>query len=482
VFNKTDEPAQVARSIKSFLSGWYNNKWLEYSISKLRSRFVSLQVAKVLAPAALSKHKETLSVPVPRVPDSDLKRTVQLTRTLLSGVSFNFDRIPRISQKGCLEVSASGGGKKKALASVTGSIFLDTVAGIGLPTVVVSTEEGSGSVPFCPAWRNETLASWSKDYDRESVEAAIAPGPLKARVITKETKGSIFLESIRRGVWECLRKSPVFLIDGPPSVDDIPRRLPDEIYVSGDYTAATDGFHPEVSEVICGVIGDLVVDQLHEESRETDTEESFFDSLEDLSSILKRTMTGKTIFYPDGSSIAQRRGQLMGNLLSFPVLCIYNYVVWHIAMEREHGSLLPLQNRIRINGDDILFPATNSRYKVWTEECDRLGMELNCAKTELSERKCSLNSTLFAERNGILQRVYAHRVYGPEVPESEARRLRAEEKEKCGENAPGSSLFLHEMSLEKTPEILREEPTLSWDLHKLWDSTTVLYNALMRIV
>lgn len=76
--------------------------------------------------------------------------------------------------------------------------------------------------------------------------------------------------------------------------------------------------------------------------------------------------------YPDGSRHAMVRGQLMGNLLSFPLLCLQNYIAWRWCFRGAWKSI-----PVRINGDDIVFRTSRARYQQWAGTVRQLGLRLS---------------------------------------------------------------------------------------------------------
>jgi hypothetical protein len=145
-------------------------------------------------------------------------------------------------------------------------------------------------------------------------------------------------------------------------------RVPGEVYVSGDYESATDNLNTEVQEFILR----KVLDQA-----------SYVPSgiqgtaLSSLRMLLQNKV----------KVVEQSRGQLMGNLLSFPLLCLVNYLAFKFFIRRR----VP----VRINGDDIVFRATAEESKVWMEGVGRSGLVLSKGKTLVDSRFFSLNSRFF---------------------------------------------------------------------------------------
>jgi len=94
---------------------------------------------------------------------------------------------------------------------------------------------------------------------------------------------------------------------------------------------------------------------------------------------------------PDGGikthRFQQERGQLMGNLLSFPLLCLVNYLGFRFFS----GCKGP----VRVNGDDIVFRGTPREAKLWMEGVSRAGLTLSRGKTLVDARYFTLNSSMF---------------------------------------------------------------------------------------
>jgi hypothetical protein len=166
-------------------------------------------------------------------------------------------------------------------------------------------------------------------------------------------------------------------------------RVRGEVFVSGDYEAATDNFNTHHSEFILECI-----------LRSSNIPEP-----------IQRLALGSlrgTLLYK-GVSHPQVAGQLMGNLLSFPLLCITNYLAFKYAIPRT----VPL----RINGDDIVFRATPSEAEHWMQVVAEAGLTLSRGKTIVHARFFSLNSTFFQARTGrkpsLVPIVRAKAMYAP---------------------------------------------------------------------
>jgi len=159
----------------------------------------------------------------------------------------------------------------------------------------------------------------------------------------------------------------------------------EEVLVSGDYRSATDNLPLEVAEVILGAARKNA---------------SFVpDSVWDYGFKMLRP----TVDFFDGESFDSftvSTGQMMGSYLSFPLLCVQNYISFRWA-RRCFGirEWLPLL----INGDDILFQAPPQFAEVWMSVVKDVGLEVELSKTSVSEDFGSLNSTLLRWHAGKLR-------------------------------------------------------------------------------
>jgi len=155
------------------------------------------------------------------------------------------------------------------------------------------------------------------------------------------------------------------------------RQVRGEVYVSGDYQSATDNLSLEVSERIlervlrnCGYVPLWVRDY----------------ALRSLRAVIRYPRLG-------GKVAVQRRGQLMGNYLSFPLLCLTNYLVFRYLVPRPGVP-------VKINGDDIVFRARKGEAATWASRAASFGLVINPTKTMIDGRFFSLNSSFFEAGGG----------------------------------------------------------------------------------
>jgi hypothetical protein len=147
-----------------------------------------------------------------------------------------------------------------------------------------------------------------------------------------------------------------------------------EVFVSGDYESATDSLNSSIQKEILR----LILQQC----------QSVPNGLRRLAmSSLSHLLT----YSGDGArhrTVMQKNGQMMGYPLSFPLLCIVNYLSFKYAtMDRN----IP----VKINGDDIVFRASPRIAKRWMEQVGKAGLKLSIGKTLMDSSIFTLNSTLF---------------------------------------------------------------------------------------
>jgi len=148
-----------------------------------------------------------------------------------------------------------------------------------------------------------------------------------------------------------------------------------EVFCSGDYESATDNLNSEVQKEILRCVLQNARNVPH--------------------GLIVQAMQSMSLWLSvsdrDGNLIARKRqlsGQMMGNLLSFPLLCLVNYITFRwLTMDDS----IP----VRINGDDIVFRARPEVVERWKAGVSASGLTLSEGKTMVDSRYFSLNSTLF---------------------------------------------------------------------------------------
>jgi len=97
----------------------------------------------------------------------------------------------------------------------------------------------------------------------------------------------------------------------------------------------------------------------------------------------------------------QGTGQLMGSTLSFPILCVVNFMCLIRAYRRRfpyldlYSPAFLDEAPVLINGDDILFRADRKLYEIWNEEIKNVGFELSLGKNYCHRNLMSVNSQMW---------------------------------------------------------------------------------------
>lgn len=244
----------------------------------------------------------------------------------------------------------------------------------------------------------EEFASGVKtDLPRETEPLIVETGG-KFRLVTRFSETRSFLSPLHHLIYNHL-STKKWLLRGEATPDKFEgfEQKKGEVFVSGDYESATDNLNVHLSRYILAVVRRQ---SSHVPSNVWDSASVALDAL-----------------FPDGRS--QQSGQLMGSLLSFPLLCLANYLTFKYSIRRE----VP----VRVNGDDIVFRSTPGEKESWFKNVQASGLVVSKGKTLVAKRVFSLNSTFFLstpEGTGLVPSVRSTCLFGAsEDPNSVAGRL-----------------------------------------------------------
>lgn len=202
--------------------------------------------------------------------------------------------------------------------------------------------------------------------------------PLKIRVITK---GPPFVQTVLRALWKfmhtTLRNHKTFKLIGQP-VDEfylkdvLGNNLPEgQGYLSADYEAATDNLQSWASECVAETIADAI----------------------DLSTIERRLLKAALTQHRFAGR-PQTQGQLMGSIVSFPILCIVNATVARWSLEVTHKRMFLLHDApMMVNGDDLALRSTPECRTNWAKISQFVGLKESVGKTYFSREFVNINST-----------------------------------------------------------------------------------------
>jgi len=203
------------------------------------------------------------------------------------------------------------------------------------------------------------------------------------------------VKGVLRPVHECLydfiSRKP-WLVRGDVTKDHVKYVVDDmrdgEKIISGDYRSATDNIYTDVVEAIVRCLAEAP--SLNPEERE----------------LMIESFRAERLHWRSGSGMSHPiyRGSMMGNLLSFPVLCLLNRATVGLARSlRYRRSGMRYAAKIRpviINGDDIAFTGDDVDYVNWKRVTSCFGLVVNDEKTGVSPLRLELNSRSFEIRKG----------------------------------------------------------------------------------
>ncbi|QDW80875.1 RNA-dependent RNA polymerase [Colletotrichum gloeosporioides ourmia-like virus 1] len=212
-----------------------------------------------------------------------------------------------------------------------------------------------------------------------------------AQFINVETSGKVralsvppakfsLLLPLHKLMYDQLSKEP-WLLRGDASAKSFSDFLKQEgeLFVSGDYESATDNLNP--------IIQHEILSKLLSNCTEVPSgiSQLALRSLHWRAGVRGNIDASDEEHPPDIREITS--GQMMGFPISFPLLCLINYITFKFAVRRH----VPL----RINGDDIVARITKEEYDRWVTLVGKSGLKLSVGKTMVDRSFFTLNSSLF---------------------------------------------------------------------------------------
>lgn len=232
---------------------------------------------------------------------------------------------------------------------------------------------------------------------------ALCLEPLKCRVITKgEALPYLASQTFQKHSWSALQRHAPFALTGRTlAADDLygvylktrALGLKFDQWVSGDYSAATDGLSLAENQRCLGSMLD---------SSGCTPEERYLCSQVNGAHLVHypKSMTSSV---SDGEldPVLMLNGQLMGSPLSFPVLCAINLACYRAALAEYMGHDVEIDELpVLVNGDDICFMANEAFYAIWKKWVVRAGFTLSLGKNYISPNYVTINSKGYHWREG----------------------------------------------------------------------------------
>ena len=218
--------------------------------------------------------------------------------------------------------------------------------------------------------------------------------PLKIRIISKGSAVLYYsMKPLQKAIHSAMRVMPCFRLIGRPLcptdlIDLIPDNVAkDDEWISVDYSAATDGLSSYLGmEIISKLIRDIPIEQ----------------------QICARKVLGPhRLHYPVlangkwGSPEyrgTQENGQLMGGILSFPILCLANLAVY-LETKKIRSSdprvIKAALSKVLVNGDDMLYVGNSNDWLRNIKVGKEVGLEMSIGKAYHHRRYANANSTSF---------------------------------------------------------------------------------------
>lgn len=208
-------------------------------------------------------------------------------------------------------------------------------------------------------------------------EAHAIPEPLKVRMITKGDPLTWALKPLQKALFKSLEifpcMKPCFNPEYFDELKEIHSNYPCDQWVSGDYSSATDNLHQDIMTTILELLCEKLIDH-------------------PIINYIRWDMANHIVKYPEWTGIKdiiQTNGQLMGSLLSFPILCIANAC----TLKLDSGSLFDIKGLI--HGDDLAFKCSQKEYEEWKDNASKIGFDLSIGKNYISNNFVSIDSQVY---------------------------------------------------------------------------------------
>jgi hypothetical protein len=298
-------------------------------------------------------------------------------------------------------------------------------------------------------------------------KAVLLPEPLKARTICTINHMEFYAgKPIQKLLCSSMKRSEVLLFGREASVIDIEGLVSRSkkffgneeplFFVSGDYKNATGFISPYVSRrmdklmfqslgdfdvpvmddyspllKIMGKIWEYIPRDGFQKRHWINLNVWFSEALKTqpqvkMSSVRQTLFLNRKITFPDGDVILQTNEQLMGDIKSFPLLCLLNYSLWydscggHKRCVDDYQTILGKSVEIYdlpppclINGDDFLAYAPLSVIEKWMTKVEEYSFVLSIGKTYISSSYGCINSRMFSLKTGLVNKIDTFRLNIP---------------------------------------------------------------------
>nr|UJQ91944.1 MAG: putative RNA-dependent RNA polymerase [Botourmiaviridae sp.] len=230
--------------------------------------------------------------------------------------------------------------------------------------------------------------NWNEGVFSNACSACMVMSSGKPRIVTLySSRNTEVLTPLHDALYAKLGRKGWLLV-GEPTPARIKSLNGSGPFVSIDYQSATDNIKARYTRV--------VVEQLILKADGLTDEE-----------VRAMRVLGELRFEEDGP--AAERGQPMGSVMSFPILCLINKAVVDLSLtdlllSGKIGFKEWTRHRCLINGDDLLtrepLPSGGELYDAIVRNGQEVGLVVNESKTMTSTTLAEINSTLFELHSG----------------------------------------------------------------------------------
>jgi hypothetical protein len=353
------------------------------------------------------KHRDTLTEP-PKGELSDRVKTYILRVT--EGIRLRKVRLFEASTSASFSTPRSQGGQRadvrKWLVNKYGystkDSFVDnnTYYRLDAPNIPNDTDKLAKDICNDFIYKKSPRSKTSDCFTRRPLKVKVHGilEPLKVRKITKgEAVPYWYCRSVQKDLHGSLQRFPQFAPTGRPieryDIHELINRehsieskcpLGFDGWVSGDYSAATDGVDIRVTMKI--------LEEILDQSRYSEYAKDICRAVLGPQMLHYPKIRGKDPIDP----ALQRTGQLMGSILSFPVLCYINIITYWMTLEEYTGHVYELgELPCIVNGDDILFRANEEFYNLWKTNIKSVGFTMSIGKNYFHKDTFLINSQMY---------------------------------------------------------------------------------------
>ncbi len=257
-----------------------------------------------------------------------------------------------------------------------------------LNIVLEEYEYADGEYAWYDAILRQTIRYVGGVRLKATIQAVLEP--LKVRVISKGEAVPYYVSKLlQRALHDAMRKMDCFrLIGRPMSPTDLMDLAANRVktgegrdeWFSIDYSAATDRLSARLSASILERIT---------EGADADLRRIW------LSVLAPHWCRYPFPFNEEVKPVTQRNGQLMGSILSFPVLCLANLGLYLRVIRNDPRRLREKLNGVLVNGDDMLYVAPRSLWDDHVRLGERVGLSMSPGKAYHHPIFANVNSACY---------------------------------------------------------------------------------------